>query len=118
MLLNELKQHGYVKEVDQHYYVAQVQQRHRKGLFDQSISKNDRGNLITDQFFGADSKQLRVMLNQYNLESYKDGIRIVQEQMRFVFLLVKAISDHLATLAANIGDDNKVKSGCWIAKNI
>ena len=98
------------------YYVAQVQQRHRKGLFDQSISKNDRGNLITDQFFGADSKQLRVMLNQYNLESYKDGIRIVQEQMRFVFLLVKAISDHLATLAANIGDDNKVKVAAGLQK--
>ena len=94
----------------------QDQEQLTTGFFDQKISPAHRGELATDQFFSADSQQKRVMLNQYNVDRYKDGLRIVQEQMRFVFLLVKAVSDALATLAANIGDDNKVKVASGLQK--
>jgi hypothetical protein len=86
------------------------------GFFAQNISPSQRGVSLNNQFFSADEKQKRVMLNQYNVDQYKDGLRIVQEQLRFVFLLVKAVSDHLATLAANIGDDNKVKVAAGLQK--
>lgn len=94
----------------------QDQEQLTTDFFGQNISPGHRGGLATDQFFSADSKQKRVMLNQYNVDRYKDGLRIVQEQMRFVFSLVKMVSDHLATLAANIGDENKMKVSSGLQK--
>ncbi len=94
----------------------QDQEQLTTGFFAQNISPSQPEELLNNQFFSADAQQKRVILNQYNVDHYKDGLRIVQEQLRFVFLLVKAVSDALATLAANIGDNNKVKVASGLQK--
>ena len=49
------------------------------------------------------------MLNQFEVGKIKDSLRIYQERLRFVFLYSKIVSDAVATIAAQVGDDDKVK---------
>ncbi|MEK9727299.1 MAG: hypothetical protein VW397_04230 [Candidatus Margulisiibacteriota bacterium] len=83
------------------------------GYFSQD---NRRGNAFSDIFMTPDLLSKRVVLNQYKLAEGKDQIRIIQEKLRFIFTITKIISDAFATIAAQLGDENKIKTAAGLQK--
>ena len=83
------------------------------GLISQGLG---RGIAFDNSYLSMDANSQRVMLNQYNIGQHKDHIRILQEKMRFMYQLVKTVADVMASLAAQVGDQDKAKVASGLQK--
>ncbi|MGA0242104.1 MAG: hypothetical protein ACO3K7_03805, partial [Candidatus Marinamargulisbacteria bacterium] len=83
-----------------------------KGYLNNDYLTLDHGNA----YLASDTENQRLMLNQYKLGTYKETIRTMQEQLRFAFIVTKILSDAIATLAARLGDNDKIKFATGLQK--
>ena len=78
------------------------------GFFNQDRAIRSGNQSLGDQFIGTDDNNRRGILNTLNVGMYKDHLRILQEKMRTVYVISSIVSDAIATIAANVGDMEKV----------